>query len=347
MQSDLTRKLEIRFPIIQAPLGGGPGTPELTAAVSNAGAIGSLAGAYLSIEDLAKAIRKTKELTTKPFIVNLFAPSPIPCLRDENIKSAIAATKKYRDELALPEPGLKASPFADFDRQMEVVYRERPRAFSFTFGLIDKKHLDECRRLDILTIGTATTVAEASSLRESGVDAICVQGYEAGGHRGIFSTDDGDPQIATLDLVRMCAQEIPLPLIAAGGIMSGQKILQALQAGAQAAQLGTAFMLCPETATPTAYREALKNKNQTTRLTRVFSGRLARGIENKFLIEMENEPRLPWPAQNAFTRDMRVKSAQLGKPDFLSLWAGTEFARLREMPAAELVRTLVDEAGLG
>jgi nitronate monooxygenase len=342
MGSVLVERFSLRGPIVQAPLGGGPGTPELTAAVCNAGGLGSIAGAYLTADQLRDAIRATRKLTPRPFAVNLFIPSPVPCLQPERIQHAIDVTAGYRKELELPQPVLVASPFEDFAKQMNVIFEEKPAALSFVFGELDKNYLDECRRLGIFTIGTATGMVEGMLL--SSCDAIVAQGREAGGHRGMFAVDAPDSNLSTEQLVRELHVQSSVPLIAAGGLMTGTDIARALNWGADAAQLGTAFLLCPETGTSRPYRQALRHPRDA-KLTRVFSGRLARGIENRFMVEMTGKPEavLPWPTQNAFTRDLRTQSAKLGKGDFLSLWAGTGVGAIREMPASDLVETLLHE----
>lgn len=343
---DVLHHLRLDGPVILAPLSGGPSTPALVAAVSNAGGLGSVGGAYLSPQALEAEIREVRSLTSRAFAVNLFIPAPDPPLTHVQISAAISATREYRDELGLPEPEVKA-PFAEnFEDQFAVVLRERPAAFSFTFGVLDREKVKVCREQGILTIGTATTLEEGIASEKSGVDAIVAQGTGAGGHRGIFSPAQEEPAISTLALTKLLAENLMIPVIAAGGIMDGQGIAAALGAGAQAAQLGTAFLACTEAGTSAPYRDALLRPGpKTTRLTRAFSGRIARGLENRFMREMDSSHAaiLPYPAQNSFTRDIRRKSAASGKADFLSLWAGTSVDQIRAMDAASLVKTLFAE----
>lgn len=345
-QKSLQQRLNLGGPVVLAPLSGGPGTPALAAAVSNAGGLGFLGGAYMSAQDLQTAIQQTKQKTSKTFGVNLFVPSETPSVSDEQKKAAIKATLVYREELQLPEPKLDKPAFEDFAKLMDVVFKEKPAVFSFTFGLLDKAYLQECSRLGIYVIGTATNLEEAKQLQASGVDAVVAQGEESGGHRGMFTPKQPDSGVGVEALTKTLVKELKVPVIAAGGLMTGAHVAQALSWGAQAAQLGTAFLLCPEAGTSEPYRQALREgKSKTPRLTRVFSGRIARGIENRFMAEMECQADaiLPWPVQNAFTRDIRQKSAQMGKSDFLSLWAGTSVSFIKEMPAAQLVRELYAE----
>jgi nitronate monooxygenase len=346
METDLVSLLSLRGPLIQAPMAGGATTPELVAAVSNAGALGSLGGAYLAPAELERAVRRIKELTSRPFAVNLFAPCLDPLLSDEHIRRAVAATRSYRKELDLPDPELHPPFKPGSDAQYAVVLKEKPAVFSFTFGLPDRSFLEECRKLDILTIGTATTLEEGLALEEVGVDAVVAQGSEAGAHRGTFSPDQEDLLIGLSALIPLLANRLRAPVIAAGGIMNGQGIAAALALGARAAQLGTAFLACDESGISRAHREALLNPaRRPTRLTRAFSGRWARGLENRFMEEMASQPAavLPFPAQNAFTQDIRKRAAERGLPDYLSLWAGQGVALIRPMKAQALVDTLFKE----
>ena len=348
----LSDQLGIEWPLIQAPLGGGPSTPELVAAASNAGALGSLGAAYFSPEELERAMVRIRELSARPFGVNLFAPAPVPTLSAGQVQAALAATRGYRAELGLPDPALRPPFHQDFEQQMAVVLRARPAVFSFTFGLVDRDVIEKCRRASVITMGKATSVEEGLALQESGVDAVVAQGVEAGGHRGLFSPEQRDSLIGTLALTRTMVSALRIPVVASGGIMDGRGIAAVLTLGAQAAHLGTAFLLCEEAGTSPAYREAIeKARGRDTRLTRAFSGRWARGIENRFMVEMEGRDGsiLPFPAQNAFTRDIRKKATEVEKAEYLSLWAGQGVGLIRKMKAGDLVRTLREEmvAALG
>lgn len=200
----------------------------------------------------------------------------------------------------------------------------KPTVFSFVFGLLDSAYIKEAHKQGIYIIGTATSLIEAQALEDSGVDAITLQGIEAGGHRGIFDAYKADPEIKMLDLLKQCALKIKIPLIAAGGIMTSEHIRSALSNGAQAVQMGTAFLNCHEAGTSAPYRLALAGTHRETKTTRVFSGRLARGIPNRFMREMESQSAdsiMPFPAQNKFTRDLRNASSKRNSPEFLSLWS--------------------------
>jgi nitronate monooxygenase len=348
LETEFTKNLGIQWPLIQAPLSGGPSTPELVAAASNSGALGFLGAAYMSAETLSRACSRVKELTSRPFGINLFVPAFEPMPSPVLVEKAIQVTRKYREELGLPAPAVKGPFQENFQEQFDVMLEARPRVFSFTFGLLSVDHIKECRSRGILVWGTGTTLEEAMALQESGVDAVVAQGTEAGGHRGIFSPEQAEPNIGTSDLIQQMTFQLRCPVIASGGLMNGADIAEVLKLGAAAAQLGTAFLLCQEAGTSPAYRQALRDaaklKSQT-RLTRAFSGRWARGLENRFMREMasQTENLLPYPIQNSFTRDIRNAAARLGKSEYLSLWAGEGVGAIREHSAKDLVSALRQE----
>jgi nitronate monooxygenase len=335
----------LRHPLIVAPMAGGPTTPELVIASSEAGALGSLGAAYLKPEVIEEQVREIRSRTDKPFAINLFVPSKIGALEPAQLDRAIRATERYRRELGLRSAVL-APPFEeDFERQCEAILRIRPAVFSFVFGVLEKEVLADFRRAGIHCMGAATTVAEAEALEEAGVDSVVAQGIEAGGHRSIHDADAQDPLIPAFDLLRAVKAKCRIPVIAAGGLMNAGQIQESLAVGADAVQLGTAFLCVKEAGTSAAYREKLLEKpKRETRTTRVFSGRLARGIVNRFMTELDPASVLPFPAQNKFTRDLRSASAAAGSPDFLSLWCGTGEGELATCSTAELVERLFPEA---
>ncbi|HET7433661.1 MAG TPA: nitronate monooxygenase [Thermoanaerobaculia bacterium] len=327
--------------IIQAPMGGGPGTPALAAAVSNAGGIGSLAGAYLTPEQITADIAATRALTRGPINVNLFAGGYHTTV-DRDPAPMLELLAEVHRTLELPPPSLPNVPPDPFDAQLEVVLRAKPEIFSFTFGIPSDEAMRALR--GIYVIGTATTVAEAQLLADAGVDAIVAQGAEAGAHRGTFAAPVEQSMIPTLELVRGIAARVKPPVIASGGIMTGAEIRTALDAGASAVQLGTAFLLCPEAGSSQPYRDAvLRARGTETELTRAFSGRAARGIHNRFMELVPESAILPFPIQNTLTRAMRAASAKANNAEYLSLWAGTGVERIRALPAGELVKVLMAE----
>jgi len=328
-------------------MGGGPSTPELAAAASNAGGLGSLGAAYLSPDQLSQAIHKTRSRTSRPFNVNLFAGG---WAKPQQFDAApmLAILAKIHERLGLPIPTSPTPSEDPFPAQLEVVLDARPAIFSFTFGIPDRDAMSRLKSRGIVILGTATTVEEAKQLEQAGVDAVVAQGSEAGAHRGTFAAPFESSMVPTLDLVRACAAAINRPIIATGGLMDGRDIAAAIESGASAAQLGTAFLTCPESgASETHKRAILAAKTDTTVVTRAFSGRPARGLKNGFIAKLDGreDSILPYPLQNALTRPMRTAAGQLGIPDYLSLWAGQGVARSRSMPAGDLVARLVEEMG--
>ena len=347
--SALLRRLGIEHPILLAPMAGAGGTPELAAAVSNAGGLGAWGGAYVTPEEIAATIRSMRALTRRPFNINLFAGGyqtdhaidPQPML--EIVGAAHA-------QLGLPPPALPAPRADPFAAHLEAVLEERPAVFSFTFGVPSPTQIAALKARDIVVLGTATTVEEARLLAQAGVDAIVAQGAEAGAHRGSFAAPFEDSMVPMASLVRDICGSVALPVIASGGIMDGRDVAAALRLGAAAVQLGTAFLPCPESGAPAAYKRALlAAKTDTTVITRAFSGRPARGLTNGFIVMVAGNEgaTLPFRQQNDLTRPMRNEAGKQGAPDFISLWAGQGVTRSRAMPAADLVATLLAEARSG
>jgi nitronate monooxygenase len=345
MQNPLLSRLGIEYPVIQAPMGGGPSTPELVAAVSNAGGLGSLGAAYLAPDQITEAIRRIKSLTHKPFNVNLFAGGYETTPYDP--KPMLAVLSEIHKALALPAPVLPALPPDPFSAQLEAVLAADPPIFSFTFGIPKPDAMAKLKARHITIIGTATTVEEARLLMEAGVDAILAQGAEAGAHRGTFAGTFEAAMVPTFQLVSSIHNAVSVPVVASGGIMDGRDISKALRVGASAAALGTAFLTCPESGASEAYKRAvLAAGKDTTVITRAFSGRPARGLRNVFITRMTGKESmiLPYPLQNILTRAMRTAAVSRGDSGFLSLWAGSGVARARALPAADLVKRLAEES---
>ncbi len=341
----LTAAVGIDHPIVQAPMAGGATTPELVAAVSNAGALGSFAAALLPPPAIAEAVAKIRALTPRAFNVNLFV-FDLPAVTPAELERAAARLAPFRAELGLA-PGPLPARFAEDQRaQIEAVIELAPPVVSFTFGLVDAATVARLRRAGSLVVGTATTVAEARAWEAAGADAVCAQGFEAGGHRGSFLGDVEQSCIGLFALLPQIARAVRCPVIAAGGIMDGRGIAAALLLGAHAAQLGTAFLRCPESGIAPLWKDAIAAaRDDGTRLTRVFSGRYARGLVNGFMERLRDAEHAvpPYPVQNALTGELRQAAAQQQRADYLSLWAGQGAALSRALPAAELVRTLAEE----
>lgn len=343
--TQLTALLGIRYPILQAPMAGGPTTPELVAAVSNAGALGSIGGGYLSASMLRDQIRAVRSLTDRPFGVNLFAPIAAAATADE-LARAQALVDPVRAELGLsPSPSV-APPVDRYADGLAVVLEEQVPVFSFTFGIPPVDDLRRLREHGTRVIGTATTVAEGMQLEEAGVDAIVGQGSEAGGHRGTFGDDFERGLIGTVALIPQLVDSVNVPVIAAGGIMDGRGIAAALVLGAAGAQMGTAFLVTQESGAHPKHKAAiLASGEDATTITRVFSGKAARALANRFTEELRPAANrvAPYPVQNALTQDIRRAAAQQNRTEFLALWSGQAPRLARPLPASELVRTLVEE----
>ena len=345
MKTRLVEKLGLRLPIIQAPMAGGPSSPELVAACAAAGALGCFGFAYTAPEDMQKQAQWVRGKTSAPFLINLFAspqPAEIPAGAQ---RWALDAVAPFYAELGLPLPEPVKPPYApDFAAQLDAVERIRPRAFTSHLAATPPDRVQRLQSMEMLVGGSATNIAEAKQLESLGVDFIIAQGGEAGGHRGTWLRDPYDSLTGTLALTRLVVREVRVPVVAAGGIMDGSGIAAVLALGAQAAQLGTAFIPCPESGASAAHKQAvLAAREDDTRLTEKFSGKPARGLANRFMTEMAQAPQLPFPAQNSITGKLRQASAKAGNPDFIALWAGQAAPLARALPAAELIRTLEQE----
>ncbi|MGJ3203956.1 nitronate monooxygenase [Geobacillus thermoleovorans] len=331
------------IPIIQAPMAGGVSTPELAAAVSNAGGLGFLAGGYKTAEAMRKEIHKLRTLTDRPFGVNVFVPG------DKTVDEE--AVERYRVALAAEAERLGASVGEpkweddDWEAKLDVLLRERVPVVSFTFGCPDKEVIAALQKAGSFVIVTVTAVEEAEMAAEAGANALCVQGEEAGGHRASFGNDpEQDEALELFPLLARVRAAIRVPLAAAGGIMDGRGIAAALKAGASAVQLGTAFLRCPESGAHPLHKQALADPRFVeTAVTRAFTGRPARGLVNRFMAEYRALAPAAYPHVHHMTKPLRAASAKAGDPEGMSLWAGTGYRLARELPAAELVEELKRE----
>ncbi len=329
-------RLGLRVPVVQAPMAGGPTTPALVAAVSEAGGLGSLGAAYLTPGQIAEAGTAVRARTGRPFAVNLFIPDPLPGVTEAEVAAAMADLTPLHAELGLVPPTLPQWVREDFEEQFRAVLEVHPAVFSFAFGRLGGAELAALRDRGILAVGTATGVLEAQALGADGVDAVVVQGGPAGGHRGGWAHDE---LADTLTLTRAVVGAVSIPVIAAGGLMDAAGVHSALEAGASLAQCGTAFLRATEAGTSAPYRAALAAAGPgDTTLTRAFSGRAARGLVNRVTATVGHP--LPYPLQNALTRELRAAAARAGRAEFLSLWAGQGAHLGREGSAAELLESL-------
>ena len=336
---------DLPIPIIQAPMVGAS-LEALTVAVSIAGGLGTFAIATLSPGEIGPAIAGVRAQTDAPFGVNLLmAPKATPDPAELDV--ALARLAPWYRELGAPLPAAPNQFAQDFDAQLAAVVEAAPPMASFTFGVLTRAQVNALHAAGTLVVGTATTVAEARAWAAVGADGICAQGFEAGGHRGHFLAEVEASLVGTLALVSTIRAAVDLPVIAAGGIMDGRGVAAALSLGASAVQMGTAFLLADEAVTSTPWRRALSEAgDDPTRLTRAFTGRHARGLENRFMRLMHGvEDEVPaYPVQNRLTQPLRAAAAQADDPEMLSLWAGQAAALARPGAAGDMVRRWWTEA---
>lgn len=340
LKTPLSERLHIRYPLIQAPMAGGITTPQLVAAVSNAGGLGSLAAGYLKPEEIATAIAEIRELTDRPFAVNLFVPQSMT-ENSQQIERAKALLAPFRRELNFEDSEGPKQYLPNFNEQLAVLLEEQIGILSFTFGVPSAEDIGTLKEWGIITLGTATHLLEAIVLEESGIDMIVAQGAGAGGHRATFLGQPEQGLVEGMALVPVLVDHVRVPVIAAGGIMDSRGITAALNLGAAGVQMGTAFLACPESGAHPKYKELLMEGTEiTTVLTRAFSGKLARGLKNSFITELQpHEAELPgFPIQDALTRDIREAAARQNRPEFMALWAGQGCTLCRNKPAGELLK---------
>ncbi|NGN65838.1 nitronate monooxygenase [Streptomyces sp. A7024] len=333
-------------PIVQAPMAGGASCPALAAAVCSAGALGFLAAGYKTPEAMYEEIRQLRALTDRPFGVNVFMPH-----RGTPEDGALLS---YAEQLAGEATWLEA-PLGDphtggedaYDGKIAVLLDDPVPLVSFTFGCPDRAVLEAFAHAGTLTAVTVTSASEAQAAQSAGADAVVVQGLEAGGHQAAFRNDPRQDSAGRglLTLLTEVREAVPeLPMIAAGGLMRGAQIAAVLAAGAQAAALGTAFLVCPESGAHALHKQAITGSLYTrTELTRAFSGRPARGLVNRFLREHGPYAPAAYPQIHHMTAPLRAAAAQTGDPQGMALWAGQGFGLARELPAAELVELLGEE----
>jgi nitronate monooxygenase len=322
-------------PIVLAPMAGSVCTPELVAGVTDAGGLGMLASGYLGVEALSERIEATRTLTDRPFGVNLFVPGTDAGAEvSEYVARLEADAVAYGVELG--EPRFDDD---DYTAKLELVLAERVPAVSFTFGLPGASDVDRLHAAGAAAIATVTTPREARAAAKLGVDALCCQGVEAGGHRGCFDPDEPE-QFGLLALLELVRAQTELELIAAGGVMTSRGVAAALAAGAQAAQCGTAFLRCEQAGTNPVHREALAAAKRRTMLTKAFSGRPARGLVNRFATEHSRHVPTAYPQINHVTSPLRAAAVRAGDPEAASLWAGQGYCLAREGSAAEIVAGL-------
>jgi len=331
---------DLREPIVGAPMAGGPSTVALAAAVSGAGGLGFLAGGYLPAAVLREQIRALRELDVERFGVNIFASAVAPAdpqrLRDYLLEIAPEAARQGTElgEPRCDDDGLR--------EKLALVIQQRVPVVSFAFGCAAAQDIDALHLAQCSVWVTVTNVDEAVRAQAAGADALIVQGSEAGGHRASW-TDGDQPAYGLLSLLRMVREAVALPLVAAGGIADGPALAAVLCAGASAAQVGTALMLSPEAGTSPAQR-GLFGERRPTRLTRAFTGRLARGIVNRFMEEHDATAPSAYPEIHHVTAPLRARARERDDPEAFNLWAGEAYALARELPAGEIVAAMGADA---
>ncbi|MGW5878549.1 NAD(P)H-dependent flavin oxidoreductase [Nocardiopsis terrae] len=348
----LTSVLGIRHPVVQGPFGGGLSTVELTAAVSGAGGLGSYGVHAMAPERIGPLVERVRAAVSAPFAVNLWIPRaeeerPVP-----DTAALTAHTDRltaYYAEFGLAPPDLDtANTRVDFEAQVDAVLAARPPVISVVMGPPPQRLVEGARRIGAPLIGTATTVAEARALQEAGCDVVVASGGDAGGHRGSFLAPVRESLVGTFSLVPQVSDAVTVPVVAAGGIADGRGVAAALTLGADGVQVGTGFLRTRESGASPAHRRALGSEQaRTTVLTRLFSGRPARGIANDLVRGMADaEDRVPpYPAQNNLMLPIRARAAELERPDRLNLWSGQAALLAPGGTAGDYLAALVADAG--
>jgi nitronate monooxygenase len=345
-ETRVTKLLGIRFPIIQGPFGGGLSSVALASTVSEAGGLGSFGAHMLDADGIQKLAAELRAKTQKPFALNLWVSSHDAAAETFGPDQFAAAVERFRPiyaELGIEPPAAPPPRYGmRFENQIQSLLDARPAAFSFVFGIPGADVLTECKRRGIVTLGAVTTPDEAIAMERAGVDVIVASGLEAGGHRPSFLRPAEESLMGTFSLVQTTAAVVKAPIVAAGGIATGRGIAGAFALGAEAAQVGTAFLATEESNTNRLHREALFSaRAKDTVLTRNFSGRLARGIRNPFA--ERTEAPLPYPVQNWFSGTWRKAASEQGRSDLISMWSGQSAALLKHHHARELFEALVRE----
>lgn len=349
-KTKLTKLLGIQYPIVQGPFGGGLSSVNLTSTVSNAGALGSYGGQPFSAQEIIDTSAEIRKHTDKPFNINLWVndrDAGLQSFGEDNYKQLTKIFKPYFDELGLPVPEKPVNLGPKFEEQVEAIFEARPAVFSFVYGIPADDILDKCRSLGIKTVGAATTADEAIALENAGVDALVATGFEAGGHRVSFLRTAEDSLTGTISLIPQVADKVKIPIIAAGGIADARGIRAALALGADAVQMGTAFLATAQSNAAQDHKDKLfAPEAKFTTLTKLFTGRLSRGIKNRLTEELKAYEHLmaPYPLQGKFMGYLKAYPATAdSNPDFKSFWAGQSASLLKHRDAKVLIEQLVAE----
>lgn len=350
MTGDLLERLGISLPIIQAPMAG-VSTPAMAAAVTHAGGLGSIAVGAADAAGAQAMIAETRQRTAGPFMVNLFTHRPATAHPAKEAAWIERLRPEFEAVGASPPSALREiyRSFVEDDEMLSMLLSERPPIVSFHFGLPDEARVRVLKDAGIILLATATNLSEAQAIAAAGIDAVVAQGWEAGGHRGTFDPDAPDDRLGAFELVGLLADEIDLPIIAAGGIMDGAGVAAALDIGASAAQLGTAFIACDESVADEGYRAALaREAAHHTVMTRVISGRPARCLGNRFTRLGTDIPaaEIPdYPIAYDLGKALHAAAKAKGEFGYGAQWAGQGAPQSRPLPAGRLVQILADELG--
>lgn len=351
LNNEITELFHIEYPIIQAPMAGGVTTSQLVAEVSNSGGLGMVGAGYMTPLQIREQIREIKKLTSHFFGINLFVPNEFHVTKNE-IKLANQILQHINEQLHIHHTDNLETPnynniLETFNEQIKIVIEEQVPVCSFTFGIPSREVVDELKQHSIILIGTATTVKEAVEIERSGMDIVVVQGSEAGGHRGNFIKEYQESLVGLMSLIPQVVDNVGIPVIAAGGIMDARGLMASICLGAKGVQMGTAFLTCVESGAHKLHKEGILSANEDQIvLTRAFSGKWARGINNRFIQEMEKqEPLLPdFPVQNTITKSIRKASASQNNKDYMSLWSGQSPRLAKNQTVNTLIKNIISEA---
>lgn len=343
----LTERLGIRYPILQAPMAGGPTTPALVAAVGSAGGLGAFGFAYTEPGAMREQVEAVHAAARVPIHINLFVDPQPDAPSAEAIDAALKALAPMYAAVGTPLPSTVAAPYApDLAAQIDAALALQPAVLSSHFGRFAPSVVARAHAQGTLIAGSATNLDDAMQLQQLGADFVIAQGAEAGGHRGIVSADTDDAMLGTMALVRLIVRNCDVPVVAAGGIMDGEGLAAAIALGACGAQVGTAFLAVAESGAPEAHKQSLFDlAGAGTTITRAFSGRPARGIRNRYIEQTNGAgfPVLPFPIQNKATGPMRAAAGKQGNGDYMSLWAGQAYGLARKSTAQALVTSIAEE----
>jgi len=347
--TSLAKILGVQYPILQGPFGGGLSSVKLTATISNLGGVGGFGAYTLTPDEIVNINSQIRQATDKPFNINLWisdTDTPTGTVPEADFQKTAALFQPYFDELGIPMPQ-KPAPFVSrFENQVQVILDTRPPIFSFMFGIPSPDILEQCKRRGIVTMGAATTLDEAIALEAAGVDSIIASGFEAGGHRPSFLAASENSLTGTFVLLQQIADKVRTPIIAAGGIATGKGIAAALTLGAEAVQVGTAFLACEESGALDIHREMLfSDKAKYSLLSRAFTGRLGRGLRSRISGEMQGQQpnHLPFPLQTQFMSSLRKTALEQQKWDLVLFWGGQIAPILKHRKAADLMHALIND----